>query len=296
MGEDPGVRQTAGGVGAGVEGGHDRPSARVGDEMSPTPTPPDRNTPPTVQRLRFRYAKRGRLRFTSHRDFQRALERAVRRAGVPIAYSAGFSPHPKISYAGAAPTGSASEAEYAELGVSVRCDPDALRAGLDAALPPGLDVVEVVEARANSLAERLEASVWEIAMPADSADDVAAAVPMFLAREVVEVERLTKNGLRVFDIRDAVRRLELHRPDPAGAPRPGGSEDFTIPCAILQVVVRHGTPAVRPDDVLAGLRLASGSELPPPHRMTRRSQGPWDEESGTVGDPLAPDRDASVTS
>jgi radical SAM-linked protein len=62
-----------------------------------------------VQRLRVRYAKRGRLRFTSHRDITRALERAVRRADVPVAFSAGFSPHPKISYVGAvAPTGVAS--------------------------------------------------------------------------------------------------------------------------------------------------------------------------------------------
>src|SRR3954469_198128 len=56
---------------------------------------------PAVQKLRIRYAKRGRLRFTSHRDFARALERAIRRAGLPIAFSSGFSPHPKISYANA---------------------------------------------------------------------------------------------------------------------------------------------------------------------------------------------------
>jgi radical SAM-linked protein len=68
--------------------------------------------------LRLRYAKRGRLRFASHRDFQRAFERALRRAGVPMAYSAGFSPHPKISYANAAPTGTASEAEYLEIGLA----------------------------------------------------------------------------------------------------------------------------------------------------------------------------------
>src|SRR5436305_1819116 len=74
--------------------------------------------PPVVQRLRVRYAKRGRLRFTSHRDFARAFERALRRADVPMAYSAGFSPHPKISYAGAAPTGVASEAEYLEIGLA----------------------------------------------------------------------------------------------------------------------------------------------------------------------------------
>jgi radical SAM-linked protein len=70
---------------------------------------PEQQAPP-VQRLRIRYAKRGRLRFTSHRDFSRAFERAVARARIPVAYSSGFNPHPRISYAGAAPTGAASEA------------------------------------------------------------------------------------------------------------------------------------------------------------------------------------------
>src|SRR3954463_2396605 len=101
---------------------------------------------PAAQRLRLRYAKRGRLRFASHRDIQRSLERALRRADIPMAYSAGFSPHPKVSYAGAAPTGTASEAEYLEISVSARCDPDALRAALDDSMPPGLDVLEVIEA------------------------------------------------------------------------------------------------------------------------------------------------------
>ena len=78
---------------------------------------PEQQAPP-VQRLRIRYAKRGRLRFTSHRDFSRAFERAVFRARIPMAYSSGFNPHPRISYAGAAPTGSASEAEYLEIGLA----------------------------------------------------------------------------------------------------------------------------------------------------------------------------------
>src|SRR5438309_8099794 len=87
--------------------------------------------PPVVQRLRIRYAKRGRLRFTSHRDFARAFERALRRAAVPMAYSAGFTPHPKVSYAGAAPTGVASEAEYLEIGLAERREPEAVREALD---------------------------------------------------------------------------------------------------------------------------------------------------------------------
>ncbi|MGA1147381.1 MAG: TIGR03936 family radical SAM-associated protein, partial [Candidatus Nanopelagicales bacterium] len=95
----------------------------------------------------MRYARRGRLRFSSHRDFQRALERAIRRAGVPIAYSAGFSPHPKISYANSAPTGAASEAEYVEIGLTREQDPASVLHELDAALPPGLDIVDAVVAR-----------------------------------------------------------------------------------------------------------------------------------------------------
>src|SRR4051794_41885624 len=98
---------------------------------------PDGPPPPAVvQRLRLRYAKRGRLRFTSHRDFARAFERALRRAAVPMGYSAGFSPHPKISYVGAAPTGVASEAEYLEIGLAERRVPDGGGGGRRASAAP----------------------------------------------------------------------------------------------------------------------------------------------------------------
>src|SRR3954451_9058110 len=124
-----------------------------------------KQAPPPVQRLRVRYAKRGRLRFTSHRDFSRAFERAVFRARLPMAYSSGFNPHPRISYAGAAPTGSASEAEYLELALAEVVDPAAVHAALDDALPDGLDVVEVVESPGGGLADLLKASRWEIGLP-----------------------------------------------------------------------------------------------------------------------------------
>jgi radical SAM-linked protein len=152
--------------------------------------------PPTVQRLRIRYAKRGRLRFTSHRDFARAFERALRRARVPMAYSAGFTPHPKVSYANAAPTGVASEAEYLEIGLAEVRDPDELKAALDAALPEGLDILDVVEAVPGALADRLEASAWQIELPGVAEAEASAALEAFLAAEVVEVTRTTKNGPR----------------------------------------------------------------------------------------------------
>ncbi|MGH3295157.1 MAG: TIGR03936 family radical SAM-associated protein, partial [Trebonia sp.] len=90
--------------------------------------------PVTTQHLLVRYAKRGKMRFASHLDVARAFERSVRRAGLPIAYSAGFTPHPKISYAGGVPTGVASEAEYLSLTLTTRAEADAVRGRLNAAL------------------------------------------------------------------------------------------------------------------------------------------------------------------
>ena len=152
-----------------------------------------KQAPPPVQRLRVRYAKRGRLRFTSHRDFSRAFERAVFRARLPMAYSSGFNPHPRISYAGASPTGSASEAEYLELAMAEVVDPAAVHAALDEALPDGLDIVEVVESPGGGFADLLQASRWRIALPVPVAE-AEAAVAAFLAAGEVLVQRMTKKG------------------------------------------------------------------------------------------------------
>lgn len=237
---------------------------------------PERDVAPVVQRVRMHYAKRGRLRFSSHRDFQRALERALRRAEVPMAYSAGFSPHPKISYANSAPTGVASEAEYVELGLARQVDPERLARALDEALPEGLDVVEIVEARTPDLVARLEASHWRIELPGLAPGAADPAVTALLAEEAVEVERLTKNGVRRFDARGPIVRLE-------GVPGD---------CAILETVVRHVTPSVRPDDVLAALRRVADLVPPEPPRVTRLAQGPLDPVAVVVGDPFALDRGA----
>jgi radical SAM-linked protein len=234
--------------------------------------------PPTVQKLRLRYAKRGPLRFASHRDLARALERALRRARVPMAFSAGFSPHPKISYVGAAPTGAASEAEYVEIGLAQRCDPEQVRAALDASLPPGIDVLECVEAAegTGSLADRIDAATWRVELPGVAPDALAAAVEAFLLRDEVTVAKRTKNGLRDVDARGAVA---------------SAAAEGTSGCAILTMVVRQVTPAVRPDDVLAALAAVADLRPPSPPRAVREAQGRLDD-SGNVADPLGPDRAA----
>jgi radical SAM-linked protein len=242
-----------------------------------------------VQKLRLRYTKRGRLRFTSHRDIARAFERALRRAHVPMAYSQGFNPHPKVSWIGAAPTGVASEAEYVEIQLVEVLEPADLVATLDAAMPPGLDVLEaVVAAGGDSLADRVEASRWLIELPDVSSAELRAAVTRMLAEPIVEVERLTKHGMRTIDARAAIvsatvrdtRHDETHLADPAPS---------DPPCGILEVVVRQTTPVVRPDDVLSALRVVAALEPPVPAKATRMAQGRLDD-SGGLSDPLAPDR------
>ena len=233
---------------------------------------------PAVQKLRVRYAKRGRLRFSSTRDFQRALERALRRAGVPMAFSAGFHPHPKISYANAAPTGTASEAEYFEISVTERVDPQSVRQALDEALPDGLDVLEVVEAAPGALADRLEASDWVMDFRGLGAEELQRAGDVLLAQERVDVTRMFKTGAKTFDVRSAVVSLGVE-----ASPRPD--------CAILRVVVRHTTPAVRPDDILTALRAATDLEPPTPPLVTRLAQGPLQTATAGVADPLAADQD-----
>ncbi|HEU5267551.1 MAG TPA: TIGR03936 family radical SAM-associated protein [Jatrophihabitans sp.] len=236
---------------------------------------------PVVQRVRLRYAKRGRLRFTSHRDFARAFERALRRAEVPMAYSAGFTPHPKISYVGASPTGVASEAEYLEIGLARAVDVGRLCADLDAALPEGLDVVEAAVAGSGSLADRIEASAWRIEFPDVAPAAVATALAAFLELADVTVERLTKSGRRTVDVRGPVVRAAV---DASSGPDR----------AILDMVVRQVTPAVRPDDVVAALRDVAGLAPALPPVAVRLAQGPLDEH-GVVGDPLAADRAAATT-
>ncbi|NLT29258.1 MAG: DUF2344 domain-containing protein [Propionibacterium sp.] len=219
-----------------------------------------------MQWLRVQYAKRGRARFTSHRDFSRAFDRALRRAGVPMAYSSGFNPHPRVSFANAAPTGAATEAEYLEIGTSRVCDPARVQEALNAALPTGLSVLAVVEGTRGGLADRLVASAWRVepaGVPDGLLDEV---VPQFLAREGVEVQRMTKNGMRTFDARAAVVSAAV--------------ED-----GALRLVIRHTAPLVRPDDVISAMTVVDDRFAPEGVLLTRLAQGPLDGES--VGDPLA---------
>lgn len=233
--------------------------------------------PPTVARVRLRFAKRGRLRFLSHRDVARSFERAVRRAGLPVAHSHGFSPHPRLSWVGAAPTGAASEAEYVEIGLTEAVAPAEVASALDAALPDGLDVLAAALAEGPALADRIDASRWSIELPGVAPAALQAALSALLTRESVVVERVTPSGRRQIDVRAAVVDAQA------------STGDGIDVCAILTTVVRQTTPAVRPDDVLGALDAVADLRPPVPPKATRTAQGLLDG-GGALADPLGPDR------
>jgi radical SAM-linked protein len=238
---------------------------------------------PAVQHLVVRYAKRGKMRFASHRDVARVFERGVRRAGLPIAYSAGFSPHPRISYAGGAPTGVASEAEYLTLALTSHEAATQVRDRLNKTLPDGIDVIEVTDAASGSregqgspggqaLSLQYEASRWRVILPGVDPAAAERAVADFRALSEAPVERLTDKGVRRLDARAAVVTIDV-----AGSADPDGGQRAAVTgaqdCAILRMVVLHMAPAVRPEDVLTALRERYGLVPSSPPITTRLEQG-----------------------
>ena len=252
---------------------------------------PGGGEPVTTQRLLVRYAKRGKMRFASQLDVARVFERGVRRSELPIAYSTGFTPHPKISYAGGVPTGVASEAEYLSLTLTTRTEANAVRDRLNAALPDGIDVIAVTEDSGGLPASRLTASEWQVALPGLTPDRVVPVVEQFLALTEAPVERLTSKGMRRMDARAAVVSLEAGclpggRPPVSPGTRPDGEPGAAGPAdgpggTMLHMVVLHTVPAVRPEDVLNALRDVSDVFPAGQPLMTRLTQGSLGE-SGVV--------------
>jgi radical SAM-linked protein len=230
------------------------------------------------------------MRFASHRDVARAFERGVRRAGLPIAYSAGFTPHPKISYAGGAPTGVASEAEYLSLALTSREAATQVRLRLNAVLPDGIDVIDVTDdagedgkpspgsgALPPGGLAALEASRWQVVLPGVTPAAAERAVAGFLALGEAPVERLTDKGVRSLDARAAVAEMTVLEAEPVTvtAHPDGGRYAATTgqDYAILRMVILHMAPAVRPDDVLTALRVRHGIAPSLPPLTTRLEQG-----------------------
>jgi radical SAM-linked protein len=156
-----------------------------------------------------RYAKLGKVRFTSHRDTARIWERALRRAQLPVATSDGFTPRPRVSFGLALPTGAESLAEYLDVDLLGGADSDVsqLAERLTEALPSGFTalVAALLEPGAGSLQDVVTSVTWELSPPAGV--EVGAAADRLLSAATLPLERERKGERRVDDVRPLIVSL-----------------------------------------------------------------------------------------
>ena len=171
--------------------------------------------------MRLRFAKLGKVRWTSHRDVARMWERAFRRISLPLAYTQGFSPRPKVSFGLALSTGHESVAEYLdiELAPEAAVDVDTLPAALSPVLPVGIDVLATItiDERAGSLQEEVTSCDWLVEVADVTAAELDGLVARALAADSLVITRQRKGHAVTDDVRPAILSLEV-APSAAGHP------------------------------------------------------------------------------
>lgn len=194
-----------------------------------------------VQRMRLTFSKVGPTKYIGHLDLARTLERALNRAGVPVAYSQGFNRRPRMQFAAALPLGFTSEAELADIWLLEKMEPAQLREQLMARMAPGIIIhqVEEVSLNAPSLQNSTAAAEYRVMLePEVAPEDLPARVADLLAQTTIMRERRDK----AYDLRPLVQRLELSEPA-------GGSQVLW-----MRLALEAGATG-RPDEVLAELGI-----------------------------------------
>jgi radical SAM-linked protein len=164
--------------------------------------------------VRVRFSKLGKIRFTSHRDVARIFERALRKASLPVAYTEGFSPRPKLSFGLALPTGHESLGEYLDVDLTSEVDIGSLIARLGPALPVGLDVqgAAVVEPGTPSLQQAVVSCTWRITVTGEGVPRLPELAARALAAGELPITRERKGHEVSDDLRPSILSLAVSGP------------------------------------------------------------------------------------
>lgn len=194
-----------------------------------------------VQRLRLTFAKLGPTRFIGHLDLARTLERALNRARIPLAYTQGYNPRPRMQLAAALPLGFTSECEMVDIWLLEQVEPGAARQAIEAKMAPGIEIIDVMQVELSEPALQNRVAEAEYVAKLNKATDresLTTSIAHFLAAESVVRERRGKQ----YDLRPLVLSLSLT----AGAP---GAPDVE-----MRLSMTPGKTG-RPDEVLTALGL-----------------------------------------
>ena len=176
----------------------------------PTQAPPSER----VCRLRIQFSKTGSMALLSHLDLMRMLERALRRSGLPISFTGGFHPLPRVQIALALPLGAEAGSEWMDMEFTEALDPGQLQQGLQPLLPPGITLLSVSEVPVSgpSLSQEIRASVWSFDLELESGltIDWSPAISALLAADQLMWHDTDKKGRpRSRDCRSVLRRLDV---------------------------------------------------------------------------------------
>jgi len=207
--------------------------------------------PVKVQRLRVRFRRGEEVKYITHLDLMRFWERTLRRAEVPLAYSEGHTPHPRLSLAVPLAVGVTSSAELMDVFLTRRTAPLEFIRSVGAQIPPGIEISEVAEVGLGlpSLQSEVRWARYRVEGKCDGPpEQVRSAVDRFLAAESIPWEHLREKEVRRYDIRALVRDL--------------WSEDAPPGCYVLSMVLRCDNRAAgRPEQVAAALGLAEPTSI-----------------------------------
>jgi len=199
-------------------------------------------------RIRVRFSKTGKIRFSSHRDMARCWERALRRAELPVAITEGFSPRPKMHFGLALSTGHESLGEYLDIDLrepeASALDLGALPERLTPFLPPGVDVetVSAIERSELSLQEAVTVCTWRIEIPGVTPEELEVNVQTMLDASTLPVTRERKGKTVSDDIRPGIISLRVVGATATDAPEQG---------ALLEAELATQPRSVRPSELLA---------------------------------------------
>ncbi len=208
-----------------------------------------------VQRLRVRFSRGEEVKYITHLDLMRLWERALRRAGVDLAYSEGFTPHAQLSLAAPLAVGVTSEGEILDVFLGSRASPFEFLRGVGKQLPAGIEAVEAEEVglRAPSLQSELRAAEYAVALPTVVIETEAReAIERFLASDSIPWEQVRDGETRRYDIRPFVQSLWLN-------------EAKDGPSIVIGMRLRaDSSGSARPEQVIAAM------SLPEPEAIHRR--------------------------
>jgi len=165
-----------------------------------------------MQRLRLKFSRGDELKFLSHLDLMRLWERALRRAGLPLAYSEGFTPHPQIALAAPLLVGVTSDAELMDVLLSRWVSPQSFVFQIEKQLPPGIALLEVwpVGPKISSLQSQVRFVEYRVALETEKGcQEVELALKSFLSTKELPWHHDRDTGARYYDLRALVDDLWL---------------------------------------------------------------------------------------